>query len=143
MNYAILYSRHKKELREYYRMVITFSNAQWAAFRENAEAHHDAELARIFREKNAAEVAPYSDHALIEAIKAARLMAVELGITHPHLRLRFIMLGVFRLPRFWQDDRFMAMLRAPTGTPDGRFLNVCGVIKDIAHRANAPHNVWW
>lgn len=55
-------------------------------------------------QKNTSEVVQYSDDDLIAAIKEAREMAQGLCITRPHLRMRFIMLGVFRLPRFWEHD---------------------------------------
>ena len=68
--------------------------------------------------------------------------AVKLGIRDTKLRMRFIMLGVFRLPHFWQDPTVATMLTARTGTPDMRFGDVCSMFKRAAERADTPEQVW-
>ncbi|WP_227269318.1 hypothetical protein [Roseobacter weihaiensis] len=57
--------------------------------------------------------------------------------------MRFIMLGVLRLPRFWLDPTIAGLLKAPTGTADTRFGDVCAMFKLSAERAGKPTGVWW
>ena len=124
-------------------MVIPINTQMWDAMRAVAKGEGDAELAAFFRAHNTAEVAHYSDAGLVMAIKDARVMAQDLGITGLHLRVRFIMLGVIRLPRFWERDALGRMLTLPTGTPNIRFEDVCMAIKRAAERADGPNAAWW
>lgn len=57
--------------------------------------------------------------------------------------MRFIMLGLLRLTRFWLDSTIAGLLNAPTGTPDTRFGEVCAMVKLSAERAGKPTWVWW
>lgn len=115
----------------------------WAAFRSDAEQKNDRDLAARFRSVNGAEVAHLDDAALHLAIRNAREKAVEFGIADQKLRVRFIMLDVFRLPGFWQDPAIERLLRAKTGTADSRFGDVCAMIKQSAQRDGKANHVWW
>lgn len=114
-----------------------------AAFRSAAEQKNDRDLAVRFRSVNDPEVAHPDDDTLQSAIKSPRETAVEFGISDQHLRVRFIMLDVFRLPGFWRDPVIERLLRARTGTPDSRFGDVCAMIKRGALRDGKPNHVWW
>lgn len=113
------------------------------ALRRSVQNRNDADIAEMFRERNTDEVSHLSDADLLTEIGTARQKAVELGIRDTKLRMRFIMLGVFRLPHFWQDPTITAMLTAKTGTPDMRFGDVCSMFKRAAERAGNPDQVWW
>ena len=115
-----------------------FSVLSWAA-----QQKADAEIAATLRRRNKAEVARLSDEALLTAVREARETASEFGISVPALRMRFVMLDVFRLPGFWKDGSFRQMLDADTGTPDSRFGDVCRVIELSAFRAGKAEQVWW
>ncbi|MDB6181076.1 hypothetical protein [Paracoccus fistulariae] len=115
----------------------------WASFSASAQKEADADIAATFRERNAIEVAHLSDDELMAAIKEARGTAVSLGITASNLRMRFIMLGVFRLPGFWKEAEIWQMLTANTGTPDMRFGDVCALLKVGAGREAKANYVWW
>ena len=123
--------------------MIRLSREVMAAFRADAELRRDRDTAARFRAKNRAEVAHLDDDALLAAIKAARETAVSFGISDQELRVRFIMLDVFRLPGFWRDKTAQKMLRAETGTPETRFGDVCAFLKQGAIRTGKPTYVWW
>ena len=88
-------------------------------------------------------MAHLDDDALLSAIGHARLVASTLGIEGGDARMRFIMLGVLRLPRFWDVPELWQMLTAPTGTPEGRFGDVCAMIRIGAERSGKGDGVWW
>lgn len=115
----------------------------WAALSASAQRKADEDIAATFRERNAIEVAYLSDDVLMAAIKEARETAVNLGIATPSLRIRFIMLGVFRLPGFWKNAAVWQMLTANTGTPDMRFGDVCALLKLGAVREGKSDYAWW
>ncbi|MFV0386267.1 hypothetical protein [Paracoccus sp. (in: a-proteobacteria)] len=108
-----------------------------------AQGEADQDIAATFRERNGFEVAHLDDDALLAAIREARETAVNLGIAMPRLRMRFIMLGVFRLPGFWKSAALWQMLTADTGTPDIRFGDVCALLKLGAGREEKENYVWW
>ena len=101
------------------------------------------EIAHHLRTEYTAEVAHLTDEALLHAVREARHAAFELGISSEALRLRFIMLGVISLPHFWLDPTVNALLRAPTGTADIRFGDVCALFKVSATDAGKAEQVWW
>lgn len=106
-------------------------------------AQNDNDIAMMFRERNKEEVAHLSDEQLHAAIHEAREAAFACGIQNQNLRMRFIMLGVYRLPRFWMDPTIAGILNASTGTPDIRFGDVCAMFRISADRADKPMGVWW
>ncbi len=122
---------------------MKLTSDMWAAFSASAQKRADEDIAATFRERNAIEVAHLSDDDLMAAIKEARETAVGLGIAAPNLRMRFIMLGVFRLPGFWKNEAIWQILTARTGTPDMRFGDVCALLKLGAHREGKDNYVWW
>lgn len=122
---------------------MKLTREMWAAQSASAQRKSDEDIAAAFRERNAAEVAHLSDDALLAAIREAREVAVHLGISTSILRMRFIMLGVFRLPGFWKNEVIWKALTANTGTPDMRFGDVCALLKLGAHREEKANYVWW
>lgn len=122
---------------------MKISQSTWNKMRDVVVAKNDKEIAALFRERNAAEVAHLSDEQLYEAIREAREAAFSFGIRDKQLRMRFIMLGVFRLPRFWLDPSISALLNGHTGTPDMRFGDVCAMVKLSADRIQKTESVWW
>ncbi len=123
--------------------MTTFSKAFLEALAATSRTKADTDIASAFRERNAIEVAHLSDDELMASIKAARETAVGLGIAAPNLRMRFIMLDVFRFPGFWKDAAVWQMLTANTGTPDTRFGDVCALLKLGAWREAKANYVWW
>lgn len=83
------------------------------------------------------------DDQLVAAIAEARAAATAFGLTEAQLRMRFIMLAVMRLPRFWDDPTLRRLLTAPGATPEIRFGDVCALIKLGALREGAADKVWW
>ena len=122
---------------------MKLTSEMWAAFSASAQKRADEDIAATFREHNAIEVAHLSDDELMAAIKETRETAVSIGIAAPNLRMRFIMLGVFRLPGFWKNAAVWQMLTANTGTPDTRFGDVCALLKLGAGREAKANYVWW
>ncbi|MEL7049156.1 MAG: hypothetical protein AAFO75_09395, partial [Pseudomonadota bacterium] len=123
--------------------LMKITDSMWNRMRDVVVEQNDIDIAVMFRERNTQEIAHLSDEQLQTSIKEAREAAFSFGITDRGLRMRFIMLGVFRLPRFWQDPTIAKMLNAPTGTPDIRFGDVCAMFKMSADRADKPAGVWW
>ncbi|WP_227272193.1 hypothetical protein [Roseobacter weihaiensis] len=124
-------------------MSIKLNDALWGRMRASVVEKNDHDLAAVFRERNTEEVDHLSDEQLRAAIREAREAAFSFGITDTKLRMRFIMLGVLRLPRFWQDPTIANMLSAGTGTPDIRFGDVCAMFAMSAERADKQSGVWW
>ena len=122
---------------------MKLSRSTWDRIRDVAVEKNDKEIALMLRERNAGEVADLTDEQLQAAVKQAREAAVSFGIRDRRLRMRFIMLGVVRLPRFWLDPTIAGLLNAPTGTPEMRFGDICAMFKMSALRANRPDGVWW
>ncbi len=114
-----------------------------AALSASAQEKADKDIAATFRERNGTEVAHLNDEELMAAIKEARETAVRLGIAAPDLRMRFIMLGVFRLPEFWKNKEIWQILTASTGTPDMRFGDACALLKLGAVREGKANYAWW
>lgn len=123
--------------------MVVFADGIIAAFSAQAESKANKEIAAAFREHNGPEVEHLTDDELMLAIAEARETAVRLGIEEPHLRMRFIMLDVFRVPGFYRDPFIWQMLTANTGTPDARFGDVCGLLKAGAARAGKQDQAWW
>ena len=124
-------------------MTMKLTPSALGRMRAATVAANDHEIAAMFRKRNADEVAHLSDETLLQAIREAREAAMILGLERADLRMRFIMLGVFRLPRFWMDETIADLLNAPTGTPDIRFGDVCAMFKLSAERAGNPAGTWW
>jgi len=122
---------------------MRLSSEMWDGMRQTVQAKNDADIATMFRERNSAEVSHLSDDELIAEIRTAREQAVGIGIKSPRLRMRFIMLGVLRLPRFWENPTISAMLASPTGTADTRFGDVYSLFKRAADRSGNSNCVWW
>lgn len=122
---------------------MKLTREMWAALSASKQERADEDIAATFRERNAIEIAHLSDDELLAAIKEARETAVSIGIAAPNLRMRFIMLGVFRLPGFWKNAAVWQMLTANTGTPDTRFGDVCALLKLGAWREAKANYVWW
>ncbi|MFV0332836.1 MAG: hypothetical protein ACK5JR_02020 [Tropicimonas sp.] len=123
--------------------MVTLTDGMWTSFSARAQKEADREIATAFREDNGPEVEHLTDDELLIAIADARETAVNLGIAEPHLRMRFVMLDVFRLPGFHRDPLIWQMLTAPTGTADTRFGDVCGLFKVGAGRAGKQNQAWW
>lgn len=122
---------------------MKLTSDMWAALSASTQRKADEDIAATFRERNAIEVSHLSDDDLMAAIKEARETAVGLEIAAPNLRMRFVMLGVFRLPGFWKNAAIWQMLTANTGTPDMRFGDACALLKLGAHREEKANYVWW
>lgn len=122
-------------------MIIT--REMRAKIRAAANEKADREIAATFRERHGDEVAHLADDDLVAAIGHARQVASSLRITQADLRMRFIMLGVLRLPRFWESPEVWHLLTAPTGTPEGRFGDVCAMIRVGAERSGKGDGIWW
>lgn len=123
--------------------MATLTDGIWASFSAHAQDKADRETAAAFREDNGPEVGHLTDDDLLAAIADARDAAAGLGIEEPHLRMRFVMLDVFRLPGFHRDPLIWQMLTAPTGTAETRFGDVCGLLKVGAGRAGKQNLAWW
>lgn len=111
--------------------------------RDEADLRADRDIAETFRGRNAAEVAHLDDEALLAAIRSARATASRFGIADARLRMRFIMLDVFRLPGFWRESVVQTLMNARTGTPDSRFGDVCALLRLGAARTGKSAYVWW
>lgn len=114
-----------------------------AAARAIAQARADEGTARRFRDHHADDVAHLGEADLLAAIGAARRVANQLGLRHTSLRMRFIMLDVFRMPGFWRDPSIWQVLTARTGTPEARFGDACAMLRLAAIRAGHGDMIWW
>ncbi|MFV0409975.1 MAG: hypothetical protein ACK5LJ_09875 [Paracoccus sp. (in: a-proteobacteria)] len=124
-------------------MTIKMNETLWGRMRDSVVEQNDRNIAAMFRERNTEEVAHLSDDQLYAAIREARKAAVASGILDKRLRMRFIMLGVLKLPGFWQDPTIARLLAAHTGTPDSRFGDVCAMFRISAERVDKQAGVWW
>ena len=122
---------------------MQLTSEMWDGMRQTVQAKNDADIATMFRERNEAEVSHLSDDELMAEIRTAREQAVEIGIKSPRLRMWFIMLGVLRLPRFWENPTIAATLSSKTGTADIRFGDVYTLFERAADRSGNNNYVWW
>jgi len=76
---------------------------------------HDAETAKIYRKNHPDEIAHISDEDLLLRIQQTRAVFNDLGLRDKRLRARFMMLGVFRAPRFWEDPFVAKILMSAQG----------------------------
>jgi hypothetical protein len=53
------------------------------------------------------------------------------------------MIGIALAPEFWRNMDIHRVLTAPTGTPDIRFADVCGMFKTALTVAGRPDLIWW
>jgi hypothetical protein len=108
-----------------------------------AQAQEDRAFAEDIREWNPAAVEHLHDDALADIVGVTRRIALSFGITDPRLRARFVMIGIALAPEFWRNMDIHRVLTAPTGTPDIRFGDVCGMFKTALTVAGRPDLIWW
>jgi hypothetical protein len=53
------------------------------------------------------------------------------------------MVGIALAPEFWRNMDMRRVLTAPTGTPDIRFADVCGMFKTALMVAGRPDLILW
>ncbi len=107
-----------------------------------AQAEEDRAFADDIRQWHPVAVVHLDDMALAEKVGVTRRIAVSFGITDPRLRARFVMIGIALAPEFWRNMDIHRALTAPTGTPDIRFGDVCGMFKTALSIAGHKDRIW-